>query len=100
MKENYFVEIEDPRTVEILERTKMPANAIQRTPWYNILSNMSYTEDFFYIGAHIDEREKLIKDGDDDVGNDCEQSDIIMILLNLGSIPDEVAQKFDFKPGF
>ena len=71
-----------------------------RTPWYQVLSNPVYAEDFYYIGAFIPEREKLIVDGDDEEGNDCEQSDIIMILLNLGSIPDEVAKKFDFKPGF
>ena len=71
-----------------------------RTPWYQVLSNPVYAEDFYYIGAFIPEREKLIVDGDEEEGNDCEQSDIIMILLNLGSIPDEVAKKFDFKPGF
>jgi hypothetical protein len=48
----------------------------------------------------VDEREKLIKDGDDAEGNDCEQSDIILILLNLSCVPDEVAKKFDFKAGF
>ena len=36
-------------------------------------------------------REKLIKDGDDEEGNDCEQSDIVMILLNLACIPDDIA---------
>ena len=41
----------------------MPKKAIQGTPWYNILSNPQYAEDFNYIGAFVDEREKLIKDG-------------------------------------
>jgi hypothetical protein len=59
-----------------------------------------YSDDFYYIGAHVDERDKLIKDGDEEEGNDCEQSDIVMILLNLSCIPDEIAQRFDFKPGF
>lgn len=78
----------------------MPKKAIQGTPWYKVLSNPQYTEDFQYIGAHIDEREKLIKDGDLIEENNCQQSDVVMILLNLGSIPDEVASKFDFSPGF
>ena len=59
-----------------------------------------YADSFCYIGAHIDEREKLIRDDDDDDDNNCEQSDIVMILLNLSNIPDEVAQQFDFKAGF
>lgn len=50
-----------------------------------------YSDDFYYIGAHVDERDKLIKDGDEEEGNDCEQSDIVMILLNLSCIPDEIA---------
>jgi hypothetical protein len=78
----------------------VPKRALQRTPWYGILSNQKYSEAFYYFGAHIGEREKLIKDGDDEEGNDCEQSDIVNILLNLGSIPDEVAKRFDFAPGF
>jgi hypothetical protein len=74
----------------------MPKKAIQGTPWYSILSNAEYSDSFAYFGAHIDEREKLIKDGDDDDSNNCEQSDIVMILLNLSAIPDEVAKKFNF----
>jgi hypothetical protein len=90
-KENYGIEIVDPRIVEILDDTKMPKKSIQGTPWYQILSNPEYVEEFYYIGAHILGREDLIKDGDYDEGNDCEQSDIVMILLNLACIPDEIA---------
>ena len=78
----------------------MPKKAIQGTPWYSILSNPEYSDKFAYFGAHIDEREKLIKDGDDLEENNCEQSDIVMILLNLSAIPDEVARKFNFRMGF
>jgi hypothetical protein len=78
----------------------MPKKAIQGTPWYNILSNPQYAEDFNYIGAFVDEREKLIKDGDNAEGNDTEQSDLVVLLLNLAAIPDEVAKNFDFKAGF
>lgn len=42
----------------------------------------------------------MIKDADSDDENNSEQSDIVMILLNLSAIPDEVAQKFDFAMGF
>ena len=72
MRDNYGFEIEDPQTLEILDHTKMPKKAIQGTPWYNILSNPEYSDSFAYFGAHIDEREKLIKDGDDIDSNNCE----------------------------
>ena len=91
MKDNYLVQIEDPRFVDIVDMTEMPKVGIQRTPWYSVLCNMTYCEEFFYFGADVPEREKLIIDGDDEEGNDTEQSDLVMILLNLGSIPDEVA---------
>lgn len=42
----------------------------------------------------------MIKDADSDDDNNEEQSDMVMILLNLSAIPDEVAQAFDFKMGF
>ena len=90
----------DPITVNRLDNTTMPKKSIQGTPWYQILSNMQYADDFYYIGAFVEEREKLIKDGDMKEGNDCEQSDIVMILLNLSCVPDEIAQRFDFKAGF
>ena len=90
----------DYRVVEFLDYTSMPKKSVTGTPWYQILSNPEYADAFYYIGAHIDGREKLIKDGDFEEGNDCEQSDIVMILLNLACIPDDIAQRFDFKPGF
>tara|TARA_B110000285_G_scaffold199866_1_gene233299 strand:- start:171 stop:578 length:408 start_codon:yes stop_codon:yes gene_type:complete len=67
---------------------------------------------FHYIGAYISEREKLIEDGQADdldsvneikayqVAQRCEQSDMVMVLLNLAVIPDEVVQKIDFKRGW
>ena len=100
VKSQYGIEIMDPQVVRRLDETTMPKKSIQGTPWYQILSNMQYADDFYYIGAFVDEREKLIKDGDMEEGNDCEQSDIVMILLNLSCVPDEIAQRFDFKAGF
>jgi len=42
----------------------------------------------------------LIKDDDDDEDNDCEQSDIVSIILNLAFIPEYVVEKFKFETGF
>ena len=77
-----------------------------------MLSNPKYQNDFNYIGANIQEREKLIEDGQEDIikedGEICEeqvalrneQSDMVMLLLNLAVIPDEVIKQIDFNPGW
>ena len=70
----------------------MPRKAVQGTPYYSILSNPAYYDAFAYIGPHVDERDKLIRDGDGYLEGNCEQSDIVNILLNLSAIPDEVVK--------
>jgi len=67
-----------------------------------------------YVGAHVEERYNIIEDGaiDQQVeGQDgvtpeqqqtrAEQSDLVMILLNLAYIPDSVIHKLEnFKIGW
>ena len=77
---------------------------MQGTPWYQIISNYRYADAFQYIGANVDEREKLIEDGypgltdenPEEIRVICEQSDMVMILLNLAYIPDKVINKINF----
>ena len=115
MKENFGFETTDPDTVRGLSSIVMPFKAMQGTPWYQVLSNSAYSFDFGYIGAFISEREKLIEDAWEDMTEtivvqgeerevmteECmrirfEQSDLIMILLNISYIPDEVIRFIDF----
>lgn len=42
----------------------------------------------------------MVKDDDDDEGNDCEQSDMVALILNIGFMPNAVIEKFEFKKGF
>jgi hypothetical protein len=95
----YGIECNDPDTVETLDNATQPKKAMMGTPWYTILSNDAYKEDFSYIGAHVGEREKLIEDGvdvdldkmtEDEKMVKCEQSDMVIILLNLACVPDSV----------
>jgi hypothetical protein len=81
-----------------LEKATIPKKSIQGSPWYQILSNYKYQDQFQYIGAFIEEREKLIEDGfsDDIKKYKFEQSDFVMILLNLGYIPDSIIKQVDF----
>lgn len=46
------------------------------------------------------DRNTLIKDDDDDEDNDCEQSDLVSLILNLAYIPEEVMGNFNFVTGF
>lgn len=85
------------------------------TPWYHLMSNPSYTYEFNFIGPQVEEREKLIEDGNRDVyttkmvngkekdfliedmkATRLEQSDMVMILLNLAYIPDSVVHQINF----
>jgi len=42
--------------------------------------------------ASLPDREDYIVDGDSDEGNDCEQSDLVKILLNLAYLEPEMAK--------
>jgi hypothetical protein len=68
MKKNYLMCLNDPDTIHKLDETSVPKKAIQGTPWYQVLSNPKYSDLFYYIGAFIGEREKLIEDGFDETG--------------------------------
>lgn len=112
LKDHFGFEQNDPDTIEKLDSTKMPKKSIQGTPWYHVTSNSDYANMFGYIGPHVKERWKLIEDGDkartekNEKGKkvftlECkrdrlEQSDLVMILLNLAYLPDEVVRKVDF----
>ena len=75
-------------------------------------SNEKYRDNFNYVGASVSEREKIIEDGQEDdlLTNDkmsergirvrCEQSDLVILMLNLAVIPDEVVHKMDLRPGW
>lgn len=103
MKKYFGIAFNDPDTVKTLDEATQPRKAMMGTPWYTVLSNDAYKEDFSYIGAHVTEREKLIED-DNDPGADldkltedqirikCEQSDLVIMLLNIACVPDSVVK--------
>lgn len=112
MQENFGIIINDPDTIERIDKTVQPKKSCQGTPWYTVLSNVRYQNNFNYIGSFVGEREKLIEDGAvDQVDNNgemteeslrirVEQSDMIVILLNLAVIPDSVVKKMDLQTGW
>jgi len=70
-----------------------------------VLSNPKYSNLFNYIGVFVSERYKIIEDGSIDHEENGhtiypeevqrirgEQSDLVMVLLNLAYIPDKVIE--------
>jgi hypothetical protein len=113
LKANFGIECNDPDTISTLDNAKQPPKSMMGTPWYTVLSNDQYKEDFAYIGAYVEEREKLIEDGhptrNDDKGDmieedlriKCEQSDLVIILLNIACVPDSVVKQIpNFEKGW
>lgn len=95
----YGVEIANKEIIDILDDTGVPTKSLQGIPYYNILANPDYAKKFYYIDTSQPCREAQIKDDDDNEDNDLEQSDLVVLLLNLGCIPQQAAiQKFE--PGF
>ena len=108
--------ITDPDTITELESINVPKKACQGTPWYQILTNEKYKHLFNYTGAYVSEREKLIEidpneeakletDENGEYTDEskriiCEQSDFVIFMLNLASVPDSVIEKIDMSPGW
>ena len=77
-----------------LDDTPVCKKPVQGIAWYEILANPAYITDFNYITASVEDRNKYIVDGDSDEDNDCEQSDMVSILINLAYLNQDVARTF------
>lgn len=100
LKENYGFSFVNQKAVDRLDDWKVAKQPISGIAWYNLLANPRYVRSFNYIQVDVPQREDLIVDGDDNEGNDCEQSDMVSILLNLAYIKKEIGQSFRFAPGY
>ena len=100
LKDVYGFSIIADDLAHILDTVGPPKKAITGVPYYIILANPEYARDFQYIPCDVPDRADLIKDDDEEEGNDAEQSDIVSLILNLAYIPDYIADKFTFQSGF
>lgn len=94
MQKEYGFELYESQFMDQLEALTYRTRVVQGTPWYALMSNPKYIQDFSYLGPHIKDRNKLIRDSDFDSTNNYQQSDVVTILTNLGAIPDYVARRF------
>jgi hypothetical protein len=65
---------------------------------YDILRNPIYTMQFQYFAADLEDRQDFIIDGDTDASNDCAQSDLVRIILNLAFLTPEDVKGMTFDP--
>ena len=100
LKKEYGFEIIRQEVSNILDIISNPKKVIQGVPYYIIWAKPTYYRDFLYICCDVSDRNTLIKDDDNDKDNDCEQSDMVSIILNLAYIPEFVVEKFSYETSF
>jgi len=69
------------------------------TPWYSLLANPMYAEDFAYISISEPHRRDLITTDEVDETNEYEQSDLVCLILNLAFVDDNFVKELTFGPG-
>lgn len=83
-----------------MDKVEVPKKPVQGIAWYNLMANPMYVRAFNYIEIDVPNRENLIVDGDDNEGNDCEQSDMVNILINLAFVKPKVGREFKLESGY
>jgi len=99
-KEKYGFQFVRQKVVDKLDDWQLAKKPISGIAWYNLLANPRYEREFNYFPTDMPDREDYIVDGDDEEGNDCEQSDMVTILVNLAYVREDVAKRFRFSPGY
>lgn len=99
-KEEYNIQFVNPVVIARLDDWQPAKKPISGIAWYNLLANPAYVRAFNYINIDVPNREDLIVDGDDEEGNDCEQSDMVSVLVNLAYVRPDVARSFRFEAGY
>ena len=69
---------------------------LQGVHTYDILRNPIYSQLFQYFAANLVDRKDYIIDGDDNDKNDCAQSDLVRIVLNLAFLSQDDIQEMSF----
>lgn len=73
MKKNFGFEFTDPDTLKAIRSAPFPKYTMVGTPWYTVLSNPKYMDEFNFVGSYVAEREKIIVDGYPDVPEETKE---------------------------
>ena len=100
-KKKYRYMVANQETLDIMQRYPgSPPKPITNIAFYYILANPFYQRQFNYFTVAMPDREDYIIDDDSDEENDCEQSDVVNIMLNLAYLKQEYAENISFTKGF
>ena len=84
-------------TLDEIRESKMTEGMhLQGVHTYNMLRNPAYIQAFQYISADTPDRGDYIIDDDDDDENNCAQSDLTRIALNLAFLTEDEVQELQF----
>ena len=100
LEQNYSFRFAPSKLIEEMDKVEVPKKPVQGIAWYNLMANPMYVRAFNYIEIDVPNRENLIVDGDDNEGNDCEQSDMVNILINLAFVKPKVGREFKLESGY
>lgn len=64
---------------------------------YDILRNPNYHQAFQYFASDLADRPSYIVDGNEDEKDDCAQSDLVRLVLNLAFLPRQELESHGFK---
>ena len=92
-KKKYRYMVANQETIDTLKRyPATPPKPITNIAFYYILANPYYQRQLNYFTVALPNREDYIIDDDSDEENDCEQSDLVSIMLNLAYLKQEYAE--------
>ena len=103
LRDNYhfkFISWKSQHLVDEIDSNETLKKPISDISWYNILANPAYARAFNYYTVSVRDRVQYIVDDDSDEDNNCEQSDMVSILINMAYCNKEVARSFELSPGF
>ena len=82
------------QTLDKMKNNRINKCHLEGIHTYDILRNPTYVQNFQYVSPNIEDRENIIKDGDDDNENNAYQSDLIKIALNLAFMTKDEVKNF------
>ena len=79
-----------------MKKKPTKGHTLQGVHSYDILANPLYLDDFQYVSAAEDDRDTMIIDDDLNTDNDCAQSDLVRVMINLAYLTEDEARSFRF----
>lgn len=80
----------------LIQEKETTGKTLMGTHTYDILGNPFYSDYFQYVSSAVTNRSQIIIDSDSDDTNNCAQSNLTKLALNLGYLKLRETRNFDF----